>query len=41
MFSKFGDYIDLDPDWIRIWIDQILWIRIHITGIFLVFMNTN
>ena len=32
MFRKFGDFIDLDPAWIRIRIDQIGWIRIHITG---------
>ena len=31
-FENLVDFIDLDPDWIRIRIDQILWIRIHITA---------
>ena len=32
MFWKFGDFMDLDPAWIRIriQIDQTLWIRIRI-----------
>ena len=44
IFWKFGDFIDMDPAWIRIRIriGQILWIRIrirsiriHITGLIL------
>ena len=31
--NQFGDFIDLDPDWIRI--HQILWIRIRIQSIWL------
>ena len=32
-WNQFGDFIDLDPDWIRIRIHQILWIRIRIQSI--------
>ena len=34
MFCKFGDFMNLNPAWIRIRIriEQTLWIRIHITA---------
>ena len=39
MFRKFGDFINLDPDWIRIRIRiRIQSIRIHITGFLDVFL---
>ena len=28
--NQFGDFIDLDPDWIRIRIHKMLWIQIRI-----------
>ena len=34
-WNQFGDFIDLNPNWIQVRIDQILWIRIRTMRIYI------